>query len=231
MQLQEVLSAIRSYGSENIKQILMRHGAAEPVYGARVADLKIILKKIKNDQALALKLYDSGVYDAMYLAGLVADGAKMTAAQLKQWAASSKSPGISECTVPWVTAEHPDAWKLGLEWIQSPDENVATSGWNTLAGIISMKETLDIPAIKTLLKRIGKEIHKAPNRVRYTMNGFLIVAGTYIDELHAEVIALAEKIGPVEVFMGETSCKVPAALDYIQNARKRGVKKKKTLKC
>lgn len=235
MTLQEVLDAIRSYGSASIKNILIKHGGQEPLYGAKVADLKVLKKKIKKDQALALALYDSGVYDAMYLAGLVADGSAMTEQQLQHWVEHSKSSAMSEYTVPWVTSEHPQGWKLALKWIDSKDEMIASSGWNTLVGIVSVKpdEELDMAALQQLLKRVQVAIHKAPNRVRYTMNGFVIAAGTYVEALQKVAVEVAQKIGVVSVNMGDTACVVPLAEDYINKSLSRpgGAKKKKTMKC
>jgi 3-methyladenine DNA glycosylase AlkD len=235
MTLQETIKAIAAAGSDNIKRILMNHGAKEPVYGAKVADLKVILKKIKDDQPLALQLYNTGGYDAQYLAGLLANGALMTPAQLDKWANTANSHGISETTVVWVAAEHPEAWQLALKWIDDKNEQVAATGWNTISGLTSLKPDmeLDIPQLRKLLERVKKEIHKAPNRVRYTMNNFVIHLGTYVEALHEAAVAAARKIGPVAVFMGDTACKVPEAEAYINASRKRagGVKKKKTLKC
>ena len=70
---------------------------------------------------------------------------------------------------------------------------------------------LDIALIKKLMQRIIKEIHSAPNRVRYTMNGFVIGVGGYIKELTKEAIEVSKKIGDVYVDMGGTACKVPSA--------------------
>ena len=47
--------------------------------------LKKIQKRVKKDYRLALDLYDTGIYDAMYLAGLIADDAKMTKKDLERW--------------------------------------------------------------------------------------------------------------------------------------------------
>ncbi len=234
MTLEEVLDAIKGYGSASTKNILLKHGASEPLYGTKVADLKLLQKKIKKDQALALALYDSGVFDAMYLAGLLADGSLMTEQQLQQWAKKSRSQTISEYSVPWVTAENPQGWALGLQWIDSPDERIASSGWSTLGGIVSMKadEDLDIATVKQLLKRVETGIHKSPNRVRYTMNAFVISVGTYVESLQAQAVEVARKVGEVTVDMNGTACKVPAAEEYIKAARTRtGGKKKKTIKC
>ena len=173
------------------------------MYGVKIADLKVIQKKVKKDHELAMELFATGNYDAMYLAGLIADESKMSRKDIQQWAERSHSSGISEYTVAWVAAESDFGWELGIKWIDSPKEKIASAGWNTLAGVIAMKpdNELDIPGIRKLLQRIIKEIHRAPNRVRYTMNGFIIGVGAYIKELTKEAIETAKKVGDVYVDM------------------------------
>jgi 3-methyladenine DNA glycosylase AlkD len=39
------------------------------VFGVKIGDLKVIQKKVKKDHQLAMELFDTGIYDAMYLAG------------------------------------------------------------------------------------------------------------------------------------------------------------------
>jgi Zn finger protein HypA/HybF involved in hydrogenase expression len=65
------------------------------------------------------------------------------------------------------------------------------------------------------------------------MNNFVIALGTYVSELTDLAVQAATKIGKVTVDMGETACKVPDAVEYIQKARDKGTigKKKKTVKC
>src|SRR5256885_8206245 len=43
---------------------------------------------------------------------------------------------ISGYTVPWVAAEHPQGWEAALKWIDSDQEKIQVSGWNTLAAIV-----------------------------------------------------------------------------------------------
>lgn len=235
MTLAETMAAIAAAGTAQTKKTLMNHGAREPIAGVKVSDLKVILKQIRKDQALALALYDTGHYDAQYLAGLAANGALMTAAALRKWAETPNALAISEYSVAWVAAEHPDAWHIALEWIDDTSTAVAVSGWATLAGLLSLLpgERIDVPKVLQLLRRIEKEIHGVHDRVRYVMNGFVISAGTYVDAAHDAAVAVARKIGVVKVDMGDTACKVPAAEAYIAASRNRpgGAKKKKTLKC
>ena len=63
----------------------MKHGIQEPLFGVKIGDMKKIQKRIKKDYQLVLDLYDTGIYDAMYLAGLIADDVKMTKKDLQHW--------------------------------------------------------------------------------------------------------------------------------------------------
>jgi len=235
MTTEQVMKELEKKGSESIRKIFKNHGGSGPMYGVKVGDLKVIQKKVKKDHELAMGLFATGNYDAMYLAGLIADESKMSKKDIQQWAERSTSKGISEYTVAWVAAESEYGWELGMKWIDSPKENIASAGWNTLSGVIAMKpdNELDIALIKKLLQRIVKEIHSASNRVRYTMNGFVIGVGGYIKELTKEAIDISKKIGDVYVDMEGTACKVPSAADYIKKMEAKGYigKKKKTVKC
>ena len=171
----------------------------------------------------------------MYLAGLMADGSKMSKKELQAWVNKANSPTISEYTVAWVTSEHPNGFGLALEWIDSKKEPVAACGWSTLTSILATRpnEELDMKVIKSLLDRVQKTIHSSANRVRYAMNGFLIATGSFIPAMTATALDTGKKIGTVMVDMNGTACKVPSALDYIQKVKDKGYigKKKKTAKC
>jgi len=231
----QIMDELKKKGSENIKKIFLNHGVREPLFGVKVSDLKVIQKKVKKDYQLSMDLYNTGNYDAMYLAGLIADESKMSKKDINAWAEKANSGGLCEYTVAWVAAESAYGWELAMQWIESPKEKIASSGWSALAGVISMKpdNELDIAMIKKLLKRIEKEIHNSPNRVRYTMNGFVISVGSYVKELSELAVETGKKIGDVTVDVGNTACKVPFAPDYINKAKARGSfgKKKKTVKC
>ncbi|MDX2049036.1 MAG: DNA alkylation repair protein [Chitinophagaceae bacterium] len=235
MTSKQILQELKNNGKDSVKKVLMAHGVKEPVYGTKIGDMKKITKGIKKDYTLSMELYNSGIYDAMYLAGLIADESKMSKKEIQSWAEKAYCSGLSEYTVPWVAAESHYGWELGMQWIDSPEERIASAGWNTLSGILALKpdNELDIAAIKKLMGRVQKEIHNAPNRVRYTMNGFIIAAGAYIKELTKEAVETARKIGEVMVDMGGTSCKVPSAAGYIKKIEAKGNigKKKKTVKC
>jgi len=233
--IDQVLKALEKKGNEQTRKIFERHGAGGKMFGVKVADMKVIAKQIKGNQELACELYDTGNYDAMYLAGIVADGQQMTRKQLEGWARAADWQMISEYTVPWVASESDHGRSLANKWIAARKEQVASAGWNTWAGLVTTvpDDELDMAEIKALLKKVEKEIDSAPNRVRYTMNGFVIAVGAYVGPLSKQAKATAKKLGKVAVDMNGTACKVPVALDYIEKIEKTGRagKKRKTIRC
>ena len=234
MSAKAILAEIKPLGQEGYKRILLRHGVTEPCYGVKIEDLKKIEKRIKKDYRLALDLYDTGVYDAMYLAGLIADDAQMTKKDLQRWAEKACGP-LATFTVAWVAAGSRHAWEIGRHWIDSDNDIVGSAGWAALGGLVALKPDaeLDVAALKALLQRVEKTIHRAPNESRSSMNRFIISVGGYVSPLTQFAKQVGERIGKVTVDMGETDCQVPFAPDYIAKMEKRGVigKKRKTVKC
>src|SRR3954465_6153105 len=118
----EIVEELKPFGSESIKKVLVKHGIQEPLLGVKVEELKKIQKRVKKDYQLALDLYDTGIYDAMYLAGLIAAALKMTRRDLRHWAATSNCDALCGSTVAWVAAESRHGWELGREWIDARKE-------------------------------------------------------------------------------------------------------------
>jgi 3-methyladenine DNA glycosylase AlkD len=235
MAVAEIMKELESYGSESTKKVLLKHGIKEPFFGVKIEHLKTIVKRVKMDYNLSKELFATGNADAMYLAGLIADDAKMTKEDLNEWVKMAVSQNISEYTVPWVAAGSRFGMELALEWIDAKEEHIIAAGWSTLSGIVALKpdNELDLKIFKNLIERIKKQIHTGKNREKYTMMGFLSALGVYVAPLTQDVADAVAAIGPVTVDMNGTACKVPNPMLYIQKVIDRGTlgKKKKTVKC
>jgi len=231
----EVMIELSKFGNDQTKKVFTRHGAREPFYGVKVGDLKTLVKKIKTDHKLALELFSTGNSDAMYLAGLIADENLVTREELQDWVKNAYWYMLSEYTVPWLAAESQYGWELALEWINSTEEGIASSGWSTLSNIVSLRpdEELDHDKLSALLDGVARDIHQDQNRVRYTMNGFVIAIGSYVEALTKKANEVATAIGKVHVNVGGTACKVPLATEYIKKIENKGNigKKRKAARC
>ena len=231
-----ILAELKPLGRESYKRVLVNnHGVKAPCFGVAISELKKFQKRIKKDYRLALELYDTGNYDAMYLAGLIADDARMTKKDLQRWVEKAYGGGLPGTTVPTVAAGSPHGHEMALAWIESAKPLVASAGWATLSCLVALKDDaeLDLAELKRLLKRVQKQIHQAPDLVRYQMNGFVISVGCYVAPLTEPALQISEKIGPVTADLGNNSCQVPSAPDYIRKVQQRGTigKKRKSVKC
>lgn len=231
----EIVEQLKVLGSDGYKHVLRKYGIPEPFYGVKIEEMKKIQSKVKKDYQLALDLYATGIYDAMYLAGLIADDGKMTKGDLRGWLSNAKCDMLREYTVPWVASESNHGRELAMEWIDSVDENEMAAGWSTLSSLVSIKDDseLDMDELRSLLLRVRDTIHQQPNRVRRAMNGLIIAVGSYVKDLTVTCLDIGNQIGRVKVDMGGTACKVPFAPEQIEKVRQRGSigKKRKTAKC
>ena len=235
MTLEETMFVLKQFGSEQTKKTHRKHGAKEPLFGVKVGDLKKLVKKIKTNHTLALSLFETGNSDAMYLAALINDDKLMDKATLNAWAKKANWYMISEYAVAWAAAESAHGMVLAKEWINSSENKLKCTGYATLTALLSYLpiEKLDTDFIIKELKKAPETIKTAENRVKYCTNNFVISCGSFSAELFPLATEIAAAIGIVKVNMGETSCKVPNAKDYIQKVEKMGRvgKLKKTARC
>ena len=218
----EIVEQLKPLGLDSYKKVLKNHGIPEPMFGVKIEELKKFQKRIKKDYQLALDLYDTGIYDAMYLAGPDRRRPQDDQEGPPPLGREGELHALCEYTVPWVAAESKHGRELALEWIESAKESVAAAGWATLSSLVAIKDDadLDLPELKQLLQRVQKTIHHQPNRVRHAMNGFVIAVGSYVTRAHGPRPSRPRtKIGPVTVDMGGTACKVPFAPEYIQKVQ------------
>ncbi|WP_088070971.1 DNA alkylation repair protein [Gottfriedia luciferensis] len=235
MTLEEIMKTLEEMGTEQTKKTFLRHGAQEPFFGVKIGDLKKLVKFVKKDQELALALYSTGNSDAMYLAGLSINPKLMTKEQLQKWAREVQWYMIAESIVGAVAAESQFAIELARDWIKSDVELIEDCGWSTYSHYLSIApdEEIDKEEVRTLLNYVENNIHLSKNRVRYTMNGFVISVGSFVPSLTVEAMMVGQKIGKVNVEVGNTACKVPLVTDYIEKVEARGKigVKKKTCIC
>ena len=234
MTARDIVDEMRLLGNEKTKKSWMTNGAKEPCIGVKVEDMKNIQKRVKRDYQLALDLYDIGIADMQYLAGLIADDAKMTPMDLQKWIEAANGEWVAEFMVPWVASGSPHGRETALKWIESNDETIASAGWHTYSSLTANKADaeLDLAEIERHLRRVAASIHQQPNRVKMAMNGFVIAIGCYVVPLHELAVETAHGIGKVAVELAG-ACKIPFAPDQIEKCEARNAigKKRKSAKC
>ena len=217
--VREVLNQLEAHGSEQTRKTWRRHGITGPMFGVLYGDMEKLRKQIGRDHALAGELWSSGNHDARILATMVADPAACDAALLRAWQADATSHGLIDALAGHVASRSP-AWREVLEpWLSAAAELPRRAGWTLVSHLAKDDPVLEDSFFQPFVARIEREIHGAPNRAREAMNWALISVGSRSDGLAALAVAAAERIGPVDIDHGDTSCKTPDAALYITKTR------------
>lgn len=220
MTFQETMTRLEKLGTAQARKTYARHGAGQNMFGVSFAILYKLQKQIKQDHALARQLWKTRNLDAQWLATMIADPAQMTSKEADAWAEdSAHHEHLLGSALAGVVARAGCAAGKMAAWMKSKEEFTRASGYNLLgARLKNGDSSLSDAECRKFLATIEKEIHGSPNRARYSMNGALIGIGAYRRSLTKEAIAAAKRIGKVEVDHGQTSCKTPDAVPYIQKA-------------
>ena len=218
MELNEIMDELKSLGKERMKKIYMSNGAKEPVFGVTISDMTPIFKKIKYNQSLAEQLYATGNYDAMYLAGMIAEPKKMVEEDFNRWIDGA------EFIVAVTLAETDIAFSVADRWIDSEKELTMSAGWSCYEWLLGTRKDSEFDKDKLLamLNRVRDTIHNQPNRVKFAMNNFIMSVGISYLPLHEEAKKIAQEVGTVDVFMGKKLCQANVAIEYIQNGVDKG---------
>ena len=196
MNVETILAELSQLATERMKKYYLAQGVREPVYGAPTGAMKPIARPLKGNQAIAEALYVTGVFDAMYLAGMICDVEAMTPADFRRWMEQAYCALIAESVVAVSLAETSFAQELAAEFISSPVEVHVAGGWSCYEWLLGSRKDheFDVAHITNLLDRASATIATAPPRVQYTMIRFVVAVGVSYIPAHEAALATASRI-------------------------------------
>ncbi|MDU0205544.1 DNA alkylation repair protein [Paenibacillus sp. MAH-36] len=201
MNVETVMQELEVLGKERTKKIYVSNGAHEPLFGVATGEMKPIAKKIKLNQPLAEELYNTGNYDAMYFAGVIADPKAMTEVDFDRWIDGAYFYMLSDYVVAVTLAETEIAQQVADKWILSGEELKMSAGWSCYCWLLGNRRDseFDESKLAEMLERVKNTIHDAPERTKYAMNNFIYTVGVSYLPLHAMAVETAKAVGPVDV--------------------------------
>lgn len=222
MDVEAVMRELEALGTAHTKKSYLSRGVREPLFGVATGAMKPLKKQVGVDQELADKLWDTGNYDAMYFAGMIADVRVMTEADFERWIDGAYSKMLSDFVVAVTLAESDLAQTIANRWVRSDEENRRAAGWACYEWLLGWRpdSDFDVDTIRKLLALAAATIHQASPRVKRSMNSFVVAVGVSFLPLHAEALKTAEDIGVVEVDdtgevkpLGSAAVQIRAAAD------------------
>ena len=219
MLLTEVLTQLEAAGSEQTRKTYARHGVKGEYFGVSYAVLGQLRKKIKVDDALAVELWASGNHDARILACMVTDTAALTRVRIDSMVDVIDNYVLAG-ELGDLIARSPLLMDVHKTWRFDTGEWRSAIGWRMVSALAS-KGNVSLDAGRAYLSEIEVGVSAAPNRTRLAMNSALIAMGGYNSCLYEDAVACSGRIGPIQVDHGDTGCKTPDPVLYMQKMRAR----------
>ncbi len=192
-QIAKILATLTTLTSARTKKHYLSQGVREPMFGVPVGVLKPIAKPLIGNQALAEGLYATGNYDAMYLAGMIANTQTMMPDDFRRWMQRADCYMLSEFVVAVTLSETDFAQTVADEFINDPGEFVQSGGWSCYEWLLGSRKDheFDPAHIQQLLDRVEATIAHKPLFTQHAMIRFVTAVGVSYRPLHMQALHTA----------------------------------------
>ncbi|MFI6150058.1 DNA alkylation repair protein [Streptomyces sp. NPDC051109] len=193
-----------------------RHGDD---HGVNLGKLRAVAKRLKTQQELSRRLWETDDTAARLLAILICRPKAFERAELDAMLREARRPKVQDWLVNYVVKKSPHAEELRLAWAADPDPVVASAGWAlTTERVAKNPEGLDLAG---LLDAIEAEMKDAPDRLQWAMNHCLAQIGIDHAEHRARAIAIGERLEVLKDYPTPPGCTSPFAPVWISEMVRR----------
>ncbi|MEU8000742.1 DNA alkylation repair protein [Catellatospora sp. NPDC049111] len=206
----EVMAELAALEDPKVRQVNEKHGDD---HGVNLGNLREVAKRLKTQQELARRLWDTGDTAARLLALLICRPKAFERADLDAMLRDARTPKVHDWLVNYVVKKNPNAEVLRIAWFADPDPVVASAGWALTTERVAKKpEGLDLGG---LLDTIEAEMKDAPDRLQWAMNHCLAQIGIEHPELRARALDIGERLEVLKDYPTPPNCTSPFAPIWI----------------
>ncbi|QKW40120.1 DNA alkylation repair protein [Actinomadura sp. NAK00032] len=199
-----------------IRAVNEKHGDD---HGVNLGKLRAIAKRLKTQQDLADRLWETGDSAARLLALLVCRPKAFERDRLDAMLREARTPKVHDWLVNYVVKKSPHAEELRLAWFADPDPVVASAGWALTTERVSRKpDGLDFPGLLDIIEARMKD---APERLQWAMNHCLAQIGIDHAEHRARAIGIGERLEVLKDYPTPPNCTSPFAPIWINEIVRR----------
>ncbi len=218
--LEEIIEQLKTQSKESVIKIYQRQGIKEEILGVQKGIIRKLAKELKQNHELALKLWDSNIYEARILAIELFDADLFEIADIKRLVDSTDSITLlDELTLTIFESIYPRIDVLDL-WKHEKDLKLVRSAWNAaIANVITKK--YDEKQLDQLLLAIDKTILKRDELVQYAMNRCVVEVGVRNSKFTERCLSLGEKWGLYKDMKVSKGCTSPYIPDWMNAVLKR----------
>jgi 3-methyladenine DNA glycosylase AlkD len=195
MTTEEIISELRKHYNQKNVDGMARFGiVSENAFGISAPVIKSFAKKIGKNHELALKLWQTGYYDARVIAFLIDDPKLVTKSQMNNWVRDFDSWAICDGTCCYLFRKTPFAFEKIHEWADRKEEFVRRTSFSLMAYIAVHDKKRDDKDFLQFFPLIKKYSVDERNFVKKAVNWALRQIGKRSKFLNKEALKLAKEI-------------------------------------
>ncbi|HVF46792.1 MAG TPA: DNA alkylation repair protein [Pyrinomonadaceae bacterium] len=196
----EIIDELRHLSDPAKIADLERYAIKTPkAFGIRAPELKAFAREVKNTvadrHAVALELWETGVYDARALAFLIDDPQKVTRSQMEAWAADFDNWATVDGACSYLFCRTPFAYEKAFEWADMKPEFIKRAGFSLMAYLAVHDKKAADAELSAFLPLIERHADDERNFVKKAVNWALRQIGKRNLALNGLAVATAERIG------------------------------------
>jgi 3-methyladenine DNA glycosylase AlkD len=197
--LTEVMAELAALEDPKARAVNERHGDD---HGVNLGKLRALAKRLKTQQDLARRLWETGDSAARLLALLICRPKAFERGELDAMMREARTPKVQDWLLSYVVKKSPHAEELRLAWSGDPDPAVAAAGWALTADrVVKKPEGLDLTALLDVIEA--------------AMNTCLAQIGIEHPEHRARAIGIGERLGVLKDYPTPPGCTSPYAPVWI----------------
>jgi len=191
----DALSWLKKRASKSVRDGMSRY--AIPNYhalGVKMGDIQQLAKRLGRDHALALALWETGVYEARMLCAYVDDPAKVTRAQMHAQALDFDNWAVCDtlCFALWVRTPH--AFAMVRKWARHRQEFVKRAAFALLASLALKDKEAGDAEFLAALQLVAEAADDERNFVMKGVNWALRGIGRRNAKLRKAAVALSKRL-------------------------------------
>ncbi len=199
MTVEQILRDLKTLGSPENVAGMERFGiTSAKAFGIPTPVLKQFAKDLKrqaNDRhALALELWETGIYDARAVAFMIDDPKQVSRKQMDAWARDFDNWATVDGTCCYLFCRTKFAYEKAFEWADKKPEFIKRAGFSMMAYLAVHDKKTDDSKLAAFLPTIEKHSRDDRNFVKKAVNWALRQIGKRNLTLNELAIKTAERI-------------------------------------
>jgi 3-methyladenine DNA glycosylase AlkD len=206
----EVMAELAALEDPKARKVNENHGDD---HGVNLGKLRALAKRLKTQQELARRLWETDDTAARLLAILICRPKAFERNELDVMVREARTPKVHDWLVNYVVKKNPHSEELRMAWSADPDPVVASAGWALTTERVAKKpEGLDLAE---LLDVIEAAMRDAPDRLQWAMNHCLAQIGIEHAEHRARAIDIGKRLEVLKDYPTPPNCTSPFAPIWI----------------